>query len=55
MGEWELDETVPVRIHSAGVANDIFHLLTSNESSGLEKALKSIATSGHGAIIYMNQ
>jgi 3,4-dihydroxy 2-butanone 4-phosphate synthase/GTP cyclohydrolase II len=55
MGEWELDETVPVRIHSAGVANDIFHLLTSNESSRLEKALKSIATSGHGAIIYMNQ
>ena len=55
MGEWELDEIVPVRIHSAGVANDIFHLLTSNESSRLEKALKSIATSGHGAIIYMNQ
>ncbi len=55
MGEWELDDVVPVRIHSAGVANDIFHLLTSNESSRLEKALKGIASKKRGAIIYMNQ
>jgi 3,4-dihydroxy 2-butanone 4-phosphate synthase/GTP cyclohydrolase II len=46
---------VPVRIHSAGVANDIFHLLTSNESSRLEKALKGIGSKKRGAIIYMNQ
>ena len=55
MGQWEPDEVVPVRIHSAGVANDIFHLLTSNESSRLEKALRSIASKKRGAIIYMNQ
>ena len=55
MGQWEPDEVVPVRIHSAGVANDIFHLLTSNESSRLEKALRSIAAKKRGAIIYMNQ
>lgn len=55
MGKWESDEVVPVRIHSAGVANDIFHLLTSNESSRLEKALRSIASKKRGAIIYMNQ
>lgn len=55
MGDWELNDVVPVRIHSAGVANDIFHLLTSNESSRLEKALKGIATKKRGAIIYMNQ
>lgn len=55
MGQWTDEETVPVRIQSAGVANDIFHLLTSNESSQLEKSLKSISQRGKGAIIYMNQ
>ena len=54
-GEWTDEETVPVRIQSAGVANDIFHLLTSNESSQLEKALKAISQRGKGAVIYMNQ
>jgi 3,4-dihydroxy 2-butanone 4-phosphate synthase/GTP cyclohydrolase II len=55
MGNWESEEVVPVRIHSAGVANDIFHLLTSNDNSQLEKAMKTIASKGKGAIIYMNQ
>jgi 3,4-dihydroxy 2-butanone 4-phosphate synthase/GTP cyclohydrolase II len=55
MGQWTDEETVPVRIQSAGVANDIFHLLTSNESSQLEKSLKAISQRGKGAIIYMNQ
>jgi 3,4-dihydroxy 2-butanone 4-phosphate synthase/GTP cyclohydrolase II len=55
MGSWEADEIVPVRIHSAGVANDIFHLLTSNENNQLELALKKISERGKGAIIYMNQ
>jgi len=55
MGAWEQDEIVPVRIQSAGVANDIFHLLTSNESSQLERSLKGISKRGKGAIIYMNQ
>ena len=55
MGQWTDAETVPVRIQSAGVANDIFHLLTSNESSQLEKSLKAISQRGKGAIIYMNQ
>jgi 3,4-dihydroxy 2-butanone 4-phosphate synthase/GTP cyclohydrolase II len=55
MGQWTDAETLPVRIQSAGVANDIFHLLTSNESSQLEKSLKAISQRGKGAIIYMNQ
>lgn len=54
-GSWSIQDTVPVRIHSAGVANDIFHLLTSNDSSKLQRALKTIAERGNGAIIYMNQ
>ncbi|MGB0194702.1 MAG: 3,4-dihydroxy-2-butanone-4-phosphate synthase [Schleiferiaceae bacterium] len=55
MGQWTDAETLPVRIQSAGVANDIFHLLTSNESSQLEKSLKAISQREKGAIIYMNQ
>ena len=54
-GNWGIEDTVPVRIHSAGVANDIFHLLTSNENSKLQRALKTISERGKGAIIYMNQ
>lgn len=54
-GNWDIDDVVPVRIHSAGVANDIFHLLTSNENSKLQRALKTIDQRGYGAIIYMNQ
>jgi 3,4-dihydroxy 2-butanone 4-phosphate synthase/GTP cyclohydrolase II len=55
MGNWKESDIVPVRIQSAGVANDIFHLLTSNESTQLEKSLKAISQRGKGAIIYMNQ
>lgn len=55
MGDWKESDIVPVRIQSAGVANDIFHLLTSNESTQLEKSLKAISQRGKGAIIYMNQ
>ena len=54
-GDWEINDIVPVRIHSAGVANDIFHLLTSNENSKLQRALKTIDQRGFGAVIYMNQ
>ena len=55
IGDWKESDIVPVRIQSAGVANDIFHLLTSNESTQLEKSLKAISQRGKGAIIYMNQ
>lgn len=54
-GSWNSDEVVPVRIHSGGVANDIFHLLSSNENSQLQRALESISKREMGAIIYMNQ
>ena len=54
-GAWSKEDVVPVRIHSAGVANDIFHSLTSNENSKLQKALETINKRGFGAVIYMNQ
>ncbi|MAZ96711.1 MAG: 3,4-dihydroxy-2-butanone-4-phosphate synthase [Flavobacteriales bacterium] len=54
-GEWKSDEIIPVRIQSAGIANDVFHALTSNEASNFRRALSTISKRGNGAIIYMNQ
>ena len=54
-GTWGKDEVVPVRIQSAGIANDVFHALTSNEATNFQRALSTIANKGKGAIIYMNQ
>ena len=55
LGEWEKDEKVLVRMHSASVANDIFEILTSDTSVQLKKALKKVAEEGKGAVVYMNQ
>ena len=54
-GSWKQDEVVPVRIQSAGIANDVFHALTSNEATNFQRALSTISKKGKGAIIYMNQ
>jgi 3,4-dihydroxy 2-butanone 4-phosphate synthase/GTP cyclohydrolase II len=55
LGEWEKNEKVLVRMHSASVANDIFEILTSDTSVQLKKALKKVAEEGKGAVVYMNQ
>lgn len=55
LGEWELNEKVLVRMHSASVAHDIFEILTANHSDQLQMALKKVAEEGRGAIVYMNQ
>lgn len=55
LGEWEKDEPVLVRMHSASVANDIFEILTSDTSVQLKKALKKVSEEGKGAVVYMNQ
>lgn len=55
MGEWKKEDVVPVRIQSAGIANDVFHFLTSNEATNFQRALATISKRGAGAIIYMNQ
>jgi len=54
-GNWEKDEPVVVRMHSAAIAHDIFDILTSDTSVQLQKALKKVATEGKGAVVYMNQ
>lgn len=54
-GQWKADEAVPVRMHSARVANDIFAMLTSNNQQQLHRALEIVAQEGKGAVVYMNQ
>ncbi|MDX5325941.1 MAG: 3,4-dihydroxy-2-butanone-4-phosphate synthase [Bacteroidota bacterium] len=55
MGSWDRNEPVLVRMHSAAVANDIFHMLTTNGSEQLSKAMKKVSQDGRGVIVYMNQ
>ncbi|KAB2814274.1 3,4-dihydroxy-2-butanone-4-phosphate synthase [Phaeocystidibacter luteus] len=54
-GNWEKSEPVLVRVHSAGVGNDIFHLLTQSPGVQLEKAMQAVEQEGKGVIVYMNQ
>ncbi|GGH73153.1 MAG: 3,4-dihydroxy-2-butanone-4-phosphate synthase [Bacteroidetes bacterium] len=54
-GEWSKDEPLMVRVHSAGVGNDIFHLLTQSPAHQLERAMKAVEKEGKGVIVYMNQ
>lgn len=54
-GSWSKNEPVLVRMHSAGVGNDVFHLLTHSPSAQLEKALAAVSKNGKGVIVYMNQ
>lgn len=54
-GSWAKDEPVLVRMHSATVANDILEILTTDTGAQLQRALKSIAREGKGAVVYMNQ
>ena len=54
-GSWTKDEPVLVRMHSAGVGNDIFHMLTTDGPTQLRKAMHSIEKEGKGVIVYMNQ
>ncbi len=55
MGNWEKNEEVLVRMHSANVSNDIFDILTSDAETQLNLAMKTVAKEGKGAIVYMNQ
>ncbi len=55
MGDWQKDDTVLVRMHSATVAHDIFEIITSDTSHQLDKAMAIVAREGKGAIVYMNQ
>jgi len=54
-GTWSTDETVPTRINSTLVNNDILGTLTNNADHQLDKMFKQINKHGKGAIIFINQ
>lgn len=55
LGEWKEEEPVLVRMHSAKMQGDVFHLLTSGQVGSLERALKKVSEEGKGVLVYMNQ
>ena len=49
------NETVPTRINSTLVNNDILGTLTNNADHQLDKMFKQINKHGKGAIVFINQ
>ena len=54
-GTWSTNETVPTRINSTLVNNDILGTLTNNADKQLDGMFKRINKNGKGAIIFINQ
>ncbi|EDM34614.1 bifunctional protein: GTP cyclohydrolase II; 3,4 dihydroxy-2-butanone-4-phosphate synthase [Pedobacter sp. BAL39] len=54
-GEWTVDETVMVRVHSSCVTGDIFGSCRCDCGPQLHKAMEMIDKEGKGLIVYMNQ
>ena len=54
-GEWKIDETVMVRVHSSCMTGDILGSLRCDCGDQLHKAMKMIEEQGKGVVLYMNQ
>jgi len=54
-GEWELGDTVTVKVNSNSVNNDLLGYLTNDLESQLNKVLKLIDSEEKSAIIFINQ
>lgn len=54
-GSWNDDESVPTRINSTLINNDILGTLTNKVDTQLENMFNVINTNGKGAIIFINQ
>jgi len=55
LGNWQEEDTVPVRVHSSTLANDVQSLLDNNYSPGLKDVLSHIGEEGKGVVVIMNQ
>lgn len=53
MGNWHIDEPVPVRVHSSAETGDIIGYLLEDYGLQLEKALSFIASEGKGIVLCM--
>jgi 3,4-dihydroxy 2-butanone 4-phosphate synthase/GTP cyclohydrolase II len=54
-GQWTSEETIPTRINSTLVNNDILGTLTNNADKKLDEMFRVIDNEGKGAIIFINQ
>lgn len=54
-GTWELNEAIPVRVHSSCITGDIFGSCRCDCGPQLQKAMELIEENGKGVIVYMNQ
>ena len=54
-GTWSTDETVPTRINSSLVNNDVLGTLTNDADQQLDDMFKLINKYGKGAILFINQ
>jgi 3,4-dihydroxy 2-butanone 4-phosphate synthase / GTP cyclohydrolase II len=54
-GTWSTNETVPTRINSSLVNNDVLGTLTNDADRQLDNMFKLINTHGNGAILFINQ
>lgn len=54
-GTWESSETIPTRINSSLVNNDILGTLTNNADKQLDDMFNVVNSAGKGAIIFINQ
>jgi len=54
-GEWDPNESVPVRVHSSCFTGDILGSLRCDCGDQLKESLKMIEKAGKGVVLYMNQ
>lgn len=55
MGEWDKDDPVLVRVHTADLNDDIFGVSLFDNSISLQKSLERIKEEGRGVLVYMKQ
>ncbi len=54
-GEWGIDDSVLVRVHSSCATGDIFGSMRCDCGDQLHEALRMIEKEGRGALVYLNQ
>lgn len=54
-GSWEIDDVIPVRVHSSCMTGDIFGSLRCECGDQLHTAMEIIEKEGRGVIVYMMQ
>ncbi|GAB2680875.1 GTP cyclohydrolase II [Aliiglaciecola aliphaticivorans] len=54
-GEWQENETIPIRVHSECLTGDALFSTRCDCGSQLEKALQNIVEQGKGVLLYLRQ